>query len=64
MQDLIAELTDLSHRNEELETARDAALGSARELDAQVKEYKRKYELAKTELRSVKGTLQPTPPFF
>ena len=56
------ELTDLSRRNDELMTAKDADLAVIRDLDAQSKDYKRKYELAKTELRGLKGSclLVPT----
>ncbi|EPQ54975.1 hypothetical protein GLOTRDRAFT_76278 [Gloeophyllum trabeum ATCC 11539] len=64
MEGLMAELTDLSRRNDELMNAKDSDLAVIRDLDAQVKEYKRKYEQAKTELRSVKATSQlflPTP---
>ena len=35
--------------------AKDSDLNVIRDLDAQLKEYKRKYEQAKTELRSIKG---------
>jgi protein SPA2 len=55
MQNLIEELGDLSRRNDELMTAKDSDLIVIRDLDNQLKEYKRKYEQAKTELRSVKG---------
>lgn len=55
MESLIVELNDLSKRNDELMTAKDSDLIVIRDLDNQLKEYKRKYELAKTELRSVKG---------
>ena len=51
----MAELSDLSRRNDELMTSKDSDLTVIRDLGAQLKEYKRKYELAKTELRSVKG---------
>ncbi|KZT19829.1 hypothetical protein NEOLEDRAFT_1141535 [Neolentinus lepideus HHB14362 ss-1] len=64
MEGLMAELTDLSRRNDELMNAKDSDLAVIRDLDMQVKEYKRKYEQAKTELRSVKATSQlflPTP---
>lgn len=60
MEGLITELADLGRRNDELMTAKDADLAVIRDLDNQLKEYKRKYELAKTELRSVKGE----PSFF
>lgn len=52
----MTELQDLSRRNDELMTAKDADLSVIRDLDSQLKEYKRKYEQAKTELRSVKGS--------
>jgi archaellum component FlaC len=55
IQGLISEVGDLSRRNDELMTAKDADLMVIRDLDAQLKEYKRKYEQAKTELRNVKG---------
>ncbi|KAH9914833.1 uncharacterized protein B0H18DRAFT_1125269 [Fomitopsis serialis] len=58
MEGLVIELSDLSKRNDELMTAKDADLAIIRDLDAQSKEYKRKYEQAKTELRSVKATSQ------
>lgn len=53
----MGELTELSRRNDELMTAKDADLALIRDLDAQCKDYKRKYELAKTELRGLKGSL-------
>ncbi|KAI9449387.1 hypothetical protein F5148DRAFT_1247904 [Russula earlei] len=56
MEGLIAEVSDLSRRNDELMTSKDSDLVVIRDLDAQLKEYKRKYEQAKTELRSVKAT--------
>lgn len=55
MEGLLTELSDLSRRNDELMTAKDSDLIVIRDLDMQLKEYKRKYEQAKTELRSVKG---------
>ncbi|CAL1711181.1 unnamed protein product [Somion occarium] len=58
MEGLITELSDLQRRNDELMTAKDSDLIVIRDLDAQLKEYKRKYEQAKTELRSVKATSQ------
>ena len=57
MEGLMTELADLSRRNDELMTAKDSDLVVIRDLDAQLKEYKRKYEQSKTELRSVKGEL-------
>ncbi|KAG2352042.1 hypothetical protein BDR07DRAFT_1344693 [Suillus spraguei] len=58
MEGLMSELGDLSRRNDELMTAKDSDLTVIRDLDSQLKEYKRKYEQAKTELRSVKATSQ------
>ncbi|KAJ6593607.1 hypothetical protein B0H19DRAFT_976500 [Mycena capillaripes] len=58
MEGLLGELGDLSRRNDELMTAKDADLAVIRDLDNQLKDYKRKYEQAKTELRSVKATSQ------
>lgn len=55
MDGLVTELSDLSRRNDELMTAKENDLNVIRDLDSQLKEYKRKYEQAKTELRSVKG---------
>jgi hypothetical protein len=55
MQGLLSELTELSRRNDELMTAKDADLAVIRDLDTQCKDYKRKYEMAKTELRGLKG---------
>ncbi|EJF55728.1 hypothetical protein DICSQDRAFT_130488 [Dichomitus squalens LYAD-421 SS1] len=58
MEGLMAELSDLSRRNDELQSEKDNDLAFIRELEGQVKEYKRKYEQAKTELRSAKATSQ------
>jgi hypothetical protein len=55
MEGLLTEVNDLSRRNDELMNTKDADNVLIRELDNQVKEYRRKYEQAKTELRSVKG---------
>lgn len=55
MEGLLLELGDLSRHNDELMIAKDADLAAIRDLDMQLKEYRRKYEQAKTELRSVKG---------
>jgi len=56
MQGLLVELSDLSRRNDETLAARDSDQMVIRDLDGQLKDYKRKYELAKTDLRNVKGT--------
>lgn len=55
MESLLTELNDLSRQNDELMNAKDQDMLTISELDSQMKEYKRKYEQAKTELRSVKG---------
>jgi len=57
MEGLITEINELSRRNDELLNAKDSDNALIRDLDNQMKEYKRKYEQAKTELRSVKGML-------
>ena len=54
---LMNELNDLSRQNDELITSKDSDLLLIRDLGNQLKEYKRKYEQAKTELRSVKGKI-------
>ena len=59
MEGLLLELDNLNRRNDELMTAKDSDLSIIRDLDQQLKDYKRKYEQAKTELRSVKGRLHP-----
>ena len=59
LENVLAEVNDLSNQNEELIAARDVDSSTIRDLTAQMKEYKRKYEQAKTELRSVKGSLPP-----
>ena len=61
MQGLMEELTELSRRNDELMTAKDADLAVIHDLDAQCKDYKRKYEVAKTELRGMKGSYSLSP---
>ena len=60
------ELTELSRRNDGLMTPKDADPAVICDLDAQCKDYKRKYELAKTELRGLKGlrSLVPSKDFF
>ncbi|KAG6837808.1 hypothetical protein H0H93_016176 [Arthromyces matolae] len=58
MEGLLSELGDLTRRNDELMTAKDSDLVIIRDLDQQLKDYKRKYEQAKTELRNVKATSQ------
>lgn len=61
LENVLTEASELSKRNEELMAARDADNNIIRDLNAQMKDYKRKYEQAKTELRSVKGTVLPEP---
>ncbi|KLO10315.1 hypothetical protein SCHPADRAFT_906964 [Schizopora paradoxa] len=58
LEGLVSELNDLSQRNDELMNAKDSDLAIIQNLDAQLKDYKRKYESAKTELRSLKATSQ------
>ncbi|KAG5341528.1 hypothetical protein C0989_009889 [Termitomyces sp. Mn162] len=58
MEGLLSELGDLSRRNDEFMMAKDSDLVVIRDLDQQLKDYKRKYEQAKTELRNVKATSQ------
>jgi len=60
MEGLLAEVSELSRRNDELMSAKDVDVTVIRDLDNQMKDYKRKYELAKTELRSVKGLCYST----
>lgn len=57
MQNLLTELTDLSARNDEFMIEKDADLATIRDLEAQVADYRRKYERAKTDLRNIKGAL-------
>ena len=56
---LIAKLSDLSQRNAELTTSKESDLIVIHDLDAQLKDHKRKYDHAKTELHSVKGRYVP-----
>jgi len=58
MQRLLTELSDLSRRNDKIMQCRDSDLGTIRDLDTQLKEYKRKLELGKMELCDVKGWLK------
>ncbi|KAF8635219.1 hypothetical protein AX17_003995 [Amanita inopinata Kibby_2008] len=58
LEGLVSELTDLSRRNDELMASKESDAKVIRELDNQLKDYKRKYEQAKTELRTVKATSQ------
>ncbi|EJD46966.1 hypothetical protein AURDEDRAFT_113582 [Auricularia subglabra TFB-10046 SS5] len=58
MEALFEDLKDLSARNDELMSEKDEDARTIAELDQLSKEYKRKYEQAKTELRSFKATSQ------
>jgi hypothetical protein len=58
MENLFNDLSDLSRRNDDLLAEKDNDMASIRELDIQLREYKRKYEQAKTELRSSRATSQ------
>lgn len=58
MEGLLMEVNELASRNDELMTAKESDNILIRDLDNQLKDYKRKYEQAKTELRSVKGKLK------
>ncbi|PAV24137.1 cell polarity [Pyrrhoderma noxium] len=55
---LLSELADLQHRNDELMISKESDLSVINNLNMQLKEYKRKYETARTELRSFKATSQ------
>ena len=55
MQNLVDELKELSMRNDELLSEKDVDQATIFNLQDQVKEYKRKYEQAKSELRGFKG---------
>lgn len=59
VQGLIDELRDSSNRAEELMADKDADMVLIQTLNNQVKDYKRKYEQAKTELRNNKGDYYP-----
>lgn len=62
MEGLLMEINELSRRNDELMVSKDSDNVLIRDLDNQLKEYKRKYEQAKTELRSVKGETTASEP--
>ena len=59
MENLFDDLKDLSARNDELMAEKEEDARTIAELDQLSKEYKRKYEQAKTELRSFKGESTP-----
>ncbi|KAG8967131.1 component of the polarisome, partial [Tulasnella sp. 427] len=56
VQNLVDELRELSHRNDELMAEKAADLRTIHDLTDQLKDTKRKYERAKTELRNFKST--------
>lgn len=56
VQNLVDELRELSHRNDELMAEKAADLRNIHDLTDQLKDTKRKYERAKTELRNFKST--------
>ncbi|KAG8904620.1 component of the polarisome [Tulasnella sp. 403] len=58
MQNLVDELKELAQRNDELLADKDADQTAIYNLTSQLKDYKRKYEHAKTELRNFKATSQ------
>lgn len=58
MEGLFNDLTELQRRNDELLSAKESDMLTIRDLNTQLKEFKRKYEQAKTELRSMKATSQ------
>lgn len=55
---LLDELRELSARNDEMQADRDNDVAVIKDLNAQMANYKRLYETAKTELRNLKATSQ------
>ena len=55
LEGLMMELTSLQNRNDDLMAAKESDLQIIHNLDMQLKDYKKKYEAAKTELRGLKG---------
>ena len=55
LEGLISELADLSTHNESLLDAKEKDAAVIQTLEAQLAEYKRKYEAAKVDLRSYRG---------
>ncbi len=55
---LLEELRELSARNDEMQADRDNDVTVIKDLNAQMANYKRLYEAAKTELRNLKATSQ------
>lgn len=62
VQGLLDALRESSNRNEELMADKDADMLLVQTLNNQVKDYKKKYEQAKTELRNTKGDFLPLSP--
>lgn len=61
MQTLLDELNSLSARNDELFAEREADAARLNDMEAQVDDWKRKYQQAKLELRNMKGMSASTP---
>ena len=57
LESLVTELSDLSRQNDELMAAKESDLAIIQNLDSQVKEYKKKYEMTRSELRGLKGCM-------
>jgi hypothetical protein len=57
IQGLLDVLRESSNRNEELMADKDADILLVQTLNNQLRDYKRKYEQAKTELRNSKGSI-------
>lgn len=55
---LVDELRSVNERYEELLEASEREGGERREMEEQIKSWRKKYEGAKTELRNVKGQLR------
>lgn len=55
LQSLVDELNSLSVRNDELITEREQDAARMSEMEARVSEYRRRYDVVRTELRSLKG---------
>jgi hypothetical protein len=55
MESLLEEVKELATRNEELLSSKDDDMNTIKELEQQASDYRKKYERAKTELRSLKG---------
>ncbi|PWY99934.1 hypothetical protein BCV70DRAFT_231640 [Testicularia cyperi] len=55
---LLEELRELSERNDEMQADKDSDVTIIKDLNSQIANYKRLYETAKTELRTLKATSQ------